>query len=188
MTPPARQLAATAILIAGLAGCGSQPSGGTTSNAGSHAPAARRDQPANAQHELKPVSPGAPGSVQAVLYRFATLYASVSADTAPERQRALGALAADGLAAQLHAIPRQATLAAARGLPAGAKQIGTVTSLQLAPAHGDRQTGVVILSEQLSPNPTSARPTPVVYTASLARTQVGWRVTSFQPLISNANG
>ena len=74
MTRTARQLAATAIVIGGLAGCGTQSdSGGTTRNAGSSGPTPRRDQPAGAQHALKPVSPGAPGSAQAVLYRFATL-------------------------------------------------------------------------------------------------------------------
>jgi hypothetical protein len=183
MTRPARQLAATAILLTALAGCGSQSGSGTSRNAGSAKPAPRRDQPAGAQHELKPVSPGAPGSAQAVLYRFATLYGNVSVATAPDRERALAMLATDGLAAQLHASPRQAALAAARGLPRGAKQVGTVTSLQLAPAHGDRQTGVVILSEQLAPNPTGACPTQVVYTGALAKTRAGWRVTSFQPVV-----
>ena len=123
------------------------------------------------------------GSAQAVLYRFATLSGNVSVATAPERERALAELAADGLAARLHTSPRQATLAAARGLPSGGKQLGTVTSLQLAPAHSNRQTGVVILSEQLSPNPTGSHPTPVVYTAALAKTPAGWRVTSFQPVV-----
>src|SRR4051794_38134090 len=111
MTRPGRQIAALTMLLVGLAGCGLHSGADTPRNAGSPAPAPRRDQPAHAQHELKPISPGAPGSAQAVLYRFATLYGNLSVATAPARQRALAALAADGLAAQLHTSARQATLA-----------------------------------------------------------------------------
>ena len=76
-----------------------------------------------------------------------------TATCAPARDAAatldeLATLATPGLAAQLRRAALSARAAVARGLPEPARAVGAIASLELAPAHGSTQTGLVVLVER----------------------------------------
>lgn len=188
--------------VLAIVGCGLLGSGGSSSSDGSSAatsatvhgstsPAASsNEQPgahAHAQQQLKPVSRGAPGSASAVLYRYAALYGNLcSCSLAAAKLNELAALATPELGAHLRQAATAARLAVAHALPAQARAVASIDNVELTPAKGGTQTGLVVLVEHTIIHRRSATgPRPVVYTARLADTPSGWRVASFTPVKPN---
>jgi predicted small lipoprotein YifL len=112
-----------------------------------------------------------------VLYRFATLYATVTPAGAEQRAHALAALADPAFAARLNAGARSARADAVRGMPPGAVTVGGVASLALS-ADG---RGVVVLQERLkTARGVIGAPVTDVCNATLVHLAAGWRVASFE--------
>jgi hypothetical protein len=120
----------------------------------------------------------------AVLRRYALLYGNLcSCSHAAATLNELATVATPGLAAQLRRAALSARAAIARGLPEPARAVGAIASLELAPARGSTQTGLVVLVERTAiAHQGTTAPAPVAYTARLALTPGGWRVASFQPV------
>ncbi len=191
----------TAVLsAAAIAGCGILPPGDSSSTSSRSAgsltggvpgstPAPSDEQPsAHGRHPLEPVSRGGPGSPQAVLHRYALLTGNLcSCSLAAARLNQMAALATPGLATRLRRAATAARLAVAHGLPARARAVASVDSLELSPANDGARTGLVVLLEHtILHGPTAAGPTPAVYRAQLLHTSAGWRIASFAAVLPHA--
>ncbi|MGO9958741.1 MAG: hypothetical protein ACLP50_22720 [Solirubrobacteraceae bacterium] len=186
---------ALALLTGGCGGSGSTHHSPTTaarpvaptanaSTSTAQSPGSQQGAHAFAPSPLSPVPARAASPPATVLRRYALLYGNLcSCSRAAETLDELATLATPGLAAQLRRAALSARAAVARGLPEPARAVGAIANLELAPAHGSTQTGLVVLVERTAiAHQGTTAPTPVAYTARLALTPGGWRVASFQPV------
>ena len=155
---------------------------GSTSTAQS--PGSQQGAHAFAPSPLSPVPARAVSPPAAVLRRYALLYGNLcSCSHAAATLNELATVATPALGAQLRRAALSARAAIAHGLPEPARAVGAIASLELAPARGSTQTGLVVLVERTAiAHQGTTAPAPVAYTARLALTPGGWRVASFQPV------
>jgi hypothetical protein len=141
----------------------------------------RHPQPSGgAVGHVAPQKPRTVAGGVAALRRFASLYANRSASSASAGQRALISLSTGTFARALRRSWRAAVVEAVRGLPAGARLLGTASIEPLSADGAGAEHGTVLIAEQLQlADGATEAPVIELYHVSLRRTRSGWRVAAF---------